>query len=111
MKALLLIGGALFFVVLFISSPASAFECPKHFKVTQAAIDNAVTAMNSIDIGIEAQKKVLVHTLIDESKMLLSGAKHNHEKPAAGKYDHARSIAKADSALAFAQAAQLFVNR
>jgi len=55
--------------------------------------------------------KKVSHTLIDEAKMLLAGAKHNHAKPAAGKYDHARSIVKADSALAFAIAAKMYANR
>ena len=55
--------------------------------------------------------KKVSHTLIDEAKILLAGAKHNHAKPAAEKYDHARSIAKADSALAFAIAAKMYANR
>ena len=55
--------------------------------------------------------KKVSHTLIDEAKMLLAGAKHNHAKPAAEKYDHARSIAKADSALAFAIPAKMYANR
>ncbi len=36
----------------------------------------------------------------------LNSAKHNHEKPQ-GVYDHARAIAKADSALGHARAADL----
>ena len=103
MKYYLLLA-SLTFVLLGFSNPASAFECPRHFKATQAAIDSATQAMAGVKDG---QMKGLVHTLIDESKMLLSGAKHNHAKPAAGKYDHARSIAKADSALAFAKSAEI----
>ncbi len=52
-------------------------------------------------------KMALVHSLLDDAKMILAGAKHNHEKPQ-GAYDHARAIAKADAALGFAKAADIF---
>jgi hypothetical protein len=48
----------------------------------------------------------LVHSLLDDAKMILAGAKHNHEKPQ-GTYDHARAIAKADTALGHARAADI----
>ena len=51
-------------------------------------------------------KAGLVHTLLDDAKMLLHSAKHNHEKPAAGTLDHARALAKADSAKSYAEAAE-----
>jgi hypothetical protein len=53
----------------------------------------------------DATAKGLVHTLIDDAKMSLNGGKHNHAKPAAGKYDHARAIAKANAAEGYARAA------
>lgn len=87
---------------------AVAFECPKHFADTQALIDKVAG-----DMGGEMSKKMpkeqmaLVHSLLDEAKMLLAGAKHNHEKPQ-GAYDHARAIAKADSAHGYARAADIF---
>ena len=56
-------------------------------------------------------KAGLVHTLIDDANTLLHSAKHNHEKPAAGTYDHARSLAKADSAKAYAEAAEALAQR
>ncbi len=37
----------------------------------------------------------------------LAAAQHNHEKPQ-GAYDHARAIAKADAALGYAKAADIF---
>lgn len=51
-------------------------------------------------------KMAMVHALLDDAKMILAGAKHNHAKPQ-GPYDHARAIAKADSALGYARAADL----
>jgi len=48
-----------------------------------------------------------VHALLDDARMLLVGAKHNHEKPQ-GAYDHARSIAKAEFARGYAVAADIY---
>ena len=42
----------------------------------------------------DGDKKGLVHTLIDDAKAQLTSGKHNHEKTAAGVYDHARAVAK-----------------
>ena len=84
------------------SSAANAFGCPVSFGEAEAAIAKAKAAMEAMPDG---EKKGLVHTLIDDSKTLLHSAKHNHEKPAAGAYDHARSVAKARSAKGYAEAA------
>ena len=56
---------------------------------------------------MKKEDMALVHALLDDAKTLLSGAKHNHKKPQ-GKYDHARAIAKADSARGYAVAADIF---
>ena len=85
----------------------SAFECPKHFKEAKAAIDDAKAAMKKLP----KEKHGLVHTLIDDAKMLLKSGKHNHKKPAAGGYDHARAIAKADAARGYAVAAKLLAEK
>lgn len=99
---------SMFLLLLIHSTPvAFAFECPKHFKEAQATIDQAAAAMQQLPKG----KHGLVHTLIDDAKMLLASAKHNHEKPAAGAYDHARAIAKADAARSYAGAAQMLAKR
>ena len=103
MKKLLLIGAA-FAVVLGFSSPSSAFSCPAHFEAAQAAIDSATTAMKALP---DKTKQGLVHTLLDDAKMLLTSARHNHAKPAAGGLDHGRALAKADSAKAYAEAAEV----
>ncbi len=97
----------LFVVGLALQSPmALAFECPKHFKEAQAAIDKVSADMKSMGKGVSKRDHALVHALLDDAKMLLASAKHNHEKPQ-GKYDHARAIAKADAARGYAVAADI----
>jgi len=59
----------------------------------------------------DQDKAGLVHTLLDDAKMLLNSARHHHEKPAAGAYGQARSLAKADSAKAYAEAAEALAKR
>ncbi len=56
--------------------------------------------------GLSKDQSALVHALLDDAKMLLAGAKHNHEKPQ-GAYDHGRAIAKAGAARGSALAADL----
>lgn len=56
---------------------------------------------------MDKSQMALVHALLDDAKMLLEGAKHNHEK-AQGAYDHAWVIAKADAARGYAVAADIF---
>jgi hypothetical protein len=102
MKKTILTGALIAFSLAF-TSTAWAFSCPSHFKEAQASIDSATTTMKAMS---DKGKAGLVHTLLDDAKMLLQSAKHHHEKPAAGTYDHARSLAKADSAKAYAEAAE-----
>ncbi len=99
----LIVAGPVLALVLGFASPSAAFSCPGHFADAQAAIDSATAAMNEVS---DATAKGLVHTLIDDAKHLLTAAKHHHAKPAAGKYDHARALAKADSAISYAEAAE-----
>ena len=89
------------------SSGAQAFECPKHFDAAQALIDKVAGDMKG-DMSKQMPKDqmALVHALHDDAKMILAGAKHNHEKPQSA-YDHARAIAKADAAHGSALAADL----
>ncbi len=99
-------------VVAYMPSRAEAFECPKHFKAAQAAIDKVMGDMKGdmsqamAKAGMKAEM-ALVHALLDDAKMLLAGAKHNHEKPQ-GAYDHARAIAKSDAARGSAVAADIY---
>ncbi len=90
------------------ATPAFAFSCPNEHGAAQAAIDEATAAVNGMPDG---EAKGLVHTLIDDAKALLASSQHNHAKPAAGKYDHARSVAKARSAVAFAEAALILADK
>lgn len=85
---------------------ARAFECPKHFREAQAAIEKATAAVKKLS----GQAKAEVHMVLDDAKMLLNGAQHNHEKPQ-GKMDHARAIAKADSARGYAEAALILAGK
>ncbi len=96
------------FIALIVVSSANAFECPKHFKAAQATIDKVIGDMKG-DMSKKMPKEdmALVHALLDDAKMLLASARHNHEKPQ-GKYDHARALAKADAALGYASAADMF---
>ena len=87
-----------------LSSGVYAFSCPADFAEAEGAIAKATSAMDTMPDG---EKKGLVHTLVDDAKMLLHSAKHNHEKPAAGAYDHARAVAQARAALGYAEAAQI----
>lgn len=83
------------------AQPALAFKCPTLFEQAEQEIEKATAAME----GMEGDG-ALVHTLIDDAKMYLESARHNHEQPAAGGYDHARAIAKAKAAIGYAESAQ-----
>ena len=86
---------------------AAAFECPVHFTEAQALIDKVAADMGGeMSKSMPKEQMALVHALLDDAKVLLSSAIHNHEKPQ-GFYDHARALAKADSALGYARAADL----
>ena len=86
---------------------AAAFECPKHFTAAQTMIDKVKGDMGgNMSKQMPKEQMALVHALLDDAKMRLEGAKHNHAKPQ-GLYDHARAIAKADAALGFASAADM----
>ena len=71
------------FALLAFAHPANAFECPKHFAKVQAAIDKVTEDMKGemsksmAEAGMKADM-ALIHALLDDAKMLLAGAKHNH---------------------------------
>ncbi len=85
---------------------ANAFECPTHFAAAQAAIDNVMESMKGME-GMDMKDMASLHSLIDDAKMILAGALHNHEKPQ-GAFDHARAIAKAKISLGYAEAADIY---
>ena len=90
-----ILGGMVILGLLSLWPGAYAFNCPADFAQAEAEISKATSAMDAMSNG---ENKGLVHTLIDDAKMLLHSAKHNHEKPAAGGYDHARAIGYAQAA-------------
>ena len=100
------------FALIQVSHAASAFECPKHFVKAQAAIDKVIGDMKGemsksmAKAGMKAEM-ALIHAMLDDAKMRLASARHNHEKPQ-GRYDHARAIAKADAAQGYAVAADIY---
>ncbi len=94
--------------MLAVNSTAWAFQCPTDFKAADAAIASATTAMKAMS---DKNQMGLTHTLIDDAKMMLASAKHNHENPAAGALDHARAIAKAGAAKSYAEAAEIMAKR
>ncbi len=103
-----LVAAVAFATTLFSGSGAFAFECPSHFAEAQALIDKVVADMGGkMSKMMPKEQMALVHALLDEAKMMLAGAQHNHKKPQ-GAYDHARAIAKADAALGYAKAADIF---
>ncbi len=112
MKSPLLVSVLSIIAIAQASQTASAFECPKHFAQAQAAIDKVIGDMKGemsksmAKAGMKPQM-ALVHSLLDDAKMRLAGAKHNHQKPQ-GAYDHARAIAKADAARGYAVAADIY---
>ncbi len=91
----------------FMPKSAQAYGCPKAMAAAQAAIDKVKGDMKG-DMSKRMAKADMakVHMLLDDAKMLLAGAEHNHQKPQ-GRLDHARAIAKADSALGYAKAADV----
>ncbi len=106
MKLKFLLAGSAAVLIFQMPWNAQAFECPKHFADAQALIDKVADDMKGMKGKTSKEDHALVHSLLDDAKMFLAGAKHNHEKPQ-GAYDHARAIAKADSALGYATAADI----
>ena len=101
MKRTIIAGTAAVVLAFGLTSAALAFECPARQKDAKAAIAKATAAMKQMSPGANMQ---LVHTFIDDAKMMLQSGIHNHEKPQGG-YDHGRSVAKAKAAEGYAYGA------
>ena len=107
MKLKWILAGCAAAALIYMPWSARAFECPKHFADAQAAIDKVVVDMKGdMSKKMPKDQMALVHALLDDAKTLLTSAKHNHEKPQ-GAFDHARAMAKSDSALGYAVAADI----
>ncbi|MCZ6862219.1 MAG: hypothetical protein O7I42_18425 [Alphaproteobacteria bacterium] len=92
--------------VVFIPASASAFECPKHIAAAKQAIDKVLGDMKGMGKMMKRRDLALVHAMVDDAKMLLASAQHNHAKPR-GRYDHGRAIAKAHAARGYAIGAEI----
>jgi len=88
------------------SSSAFSFECPQHIATAEQQIAKVMADMEGMQAMMSPEDMLLVHVLLDDARMLLEGARHNHDMPQ-GAFDHARAIAKADSALGQATAADI----
>ena len=89
---------------------ARAFACPVHTKAAQDSINAMAGAMKGMSKDMKLTGMPLVHSLLDDAKMFIARARHHHAKPQ-GAFDHARSIAKADAAKGFADAAVLLMRQ
>jgi len=83
---------------------ASAFECPAHIATAETEIDRVSFAIRDMADMLPVSALAQTKTLLDEARVLLAKAQAGHEA-AAQPYDHALSIAYANSALAYATAA------
>ncbi len=102
--ATLILGGTAF-----LPQAANAFDCTNRFEAAKAAIDKVAADMKAVSGKVSKSDMALVHALLDDAKSMLSGARHNHEKPQ-GLYDHARAIAKAETARGHAEAAGMMLS-
>ena len=93
-------------VAMFASTEVQAFQCPQHIAEAEDAIADVVNDMSTMEGEMTADKKSLVHALLDDAKAALDAAKHSHGEPQSA-FDHARAIAKAKEALGFAQGADI----
>lgn len=85
---------------------AAAFECAEHIQAAKDLINKVKEDMKGMANNMPKEHMVKAHMLLDDAKMFLHGAEHNHNKPQ-GPVDHARSIAKADAAKGYALAADI----
>jgi len=86
---------------------AQAFECPKHLEAAEDAVDAANDSMIGLKSDLHMHRG---HMLLDDAKMLLGSAKHNHKKPQ-NEFDHARAISKSDAAKGYAETARIYFKK
>jgi hypothetical protein len=88
--------------------PAAAqqgLDCAKPVQQAQQAIDKVSEDMKGME-KMPKDQLAEIHSLLDDAKMLLDGARHNCDKPQSD-YDLARAIAKAEAARGSANAADM----
>lgn len=84
-------------VPLLMARPAAAFECPKYIVSAQAAADKLHDLMKTMKGKMPARDIRFVHSILDDARMFIGGAKHNH-KEALGYRDHVNAIIRAHQA-------------
>jgi hypothetical protein len=84
---------------------SNAFECPQHFAAAQAAIDKTVADMAGMTMDPMMTAQIVA--FLDRARADLAHAMEHHAG-AEGGMDHAKSIAGADTALAYATAADIW---
>jgi hypothetical protein len=96
------------FAVTSLSQPVMAqptLDCTKSVQQAQQSVDKVSEDLKGME-KMPKDQLLQVHTLLDDAKMLLDGARHNCDHPR-GDYDIARAIAKADAARGSAEAADV----
>jgi len=89
---------------------AAAQQCPKHIADAQALIDRVGARFEADASGMPGDGAGLINALLDDARVLLAAARHNHEH-AQAQYDHARAFAKVDAAFGHARAAEIMLTR
>ena len=85
---------------------ALAFECPQHIAAAEQQIAKLIADMQGMEGRMPPESMMQVASLLGNARMLLADAQSNHGA-AEGPLDHALSLANADSALAYATAADI----
>lgn len=107
MRALTILATALPLGLGLVTVPAFAddIDCATHIKTAQTAIDKVTDDMKGMETMPKDQLRS-VHTLLDEAKKTLDGARHTCDQPT-GDADRARAIARAEAARGSAEAADI----
>ncbi len=82
---------------LLMARPAQAYECPKHIASAQATLDKLHDLMKTMKGKMPARDIRFVHGILDDARMFIGGAKHNHQE-ALGYRDHVNAIIRAHQA-------------
>ena len=77
--------------------PAAAFECSKYILSAQAAVDELHDLLKTMKGKMRARDTRFVHSVLDDARMFIGGATHNHEE-ALGYRDHVNAIIRAHQA-------------
>ncbi len=85
---------------------AEAFECPKHIAEAKIAVDGLEKLMETMKGKMPSRELRFIHSVLDDAKMFLGGARHSHEE-ALGYNDHVRAIIRTHETIGHVVAATL----